>query len=83
MLGFWFGVRIESLALVNFFIKHSGSFIRKIMKDIRLTVKRNLEDVLKEIEFKEKEQIIPEQIMPNLRRLIHEWQEEVRVYKKK
>ena len=53
------------------------------MKDIRLTVKRNLEDVLKEIEFKEKEQIIPEQIMPNLRRLIHEWQEEVRVYKKK
>lgn len=76
-------VRMESLNLVNFFLKHSGGFIKRILKDIRLSVKKNLEDTLREIEFKAKEQLIPDYIVPDLKRKIHEWQEEVRMFKKK
>ena len=73
MIGFWFGIRIESLALVNFFMKHSGGFVTKMLKDIRLSVKRNLEEVLKEIDFKDKEHLIPDYIVLKLKKLIHEW----------
>lgn len=80
MVGFWLAVRMESVTLVNFFIKRSKGFIHYILRDFRHQIKRRIDDIEKEIS--DKHQLIPDNIKPHLQRIYHQWQDEYRHFKK-